>query len=96
MKIHALKTWPEYFEAVAGGEKTFEIRKDDRGFKVGDVLELREYRITEDRYTGRSLWRRVTYITAFDQKPGVVVMAIERTNSGQAAPTLPADKVAAD
>ena len=40
---HQLKTWPEYFKAVAAGTKTFEVRENDRNFKVGDVLELREW-----------------------------------------------------
>ena len=43
MKTHALKTHPEPFAAVCLGHKTCEVRKDDRGFKVGDVLLLEEY-----------------------------------------------------
>ena len=39
-RIHQLKTWPEYWDAVFSGAKTFEARKDDRGFQVGDTLEL--------------------------------------------------------
>jgi hypothetical protein len=42
--IHDLKCWPEPFAAILSGEKRHEIRRDDRGFKVGDVLRLREYR----------------------------------------------------
>ena len=38
--IHQLKTDPIPFTAVAEGFKTHEIRLDDRGYKVGDVLEL--------------------------------------------------------
>lgn len=41
--VHRLKTWPEYFTQVWDGHKTFEIRIDDRGYKVGDVLLLQEY-----------------------------------------------------
>lgn len=37
---HILKCWPAYFDAVARGEKTFEIRRDDRGFQRGDILVL--------------------------------------------------------
>ena len=51
MMIHELKILPEYFEAVAGGAKSFELRKDDRGFTVGDEIILKEWNGTE--YTGR-------------------------------------------
>ena len=40
---HDLKTWPEYFEPILTGRKTFEIRHDDRDFKTGHVLHLREW-----------------------------------------------------
>lgn len=40
MKIHELKLDTEYFDDVKSGLKTFEIRKNDRDFKVGDVLAL--------------------------------------------------------
>lgn len=60
--IHKLKIWPEYFEAVRSGLKTFEIRKNDRGFGIGDTLLLREYNPNTEEFTGRSIGRIITYI----------------------------------
>ena len=41
MKIHELKIQLPYFEAVYTGLKSFEFRKDDRGFEVGDLIRFR-------------------------------------------------------
>lgn len=40
-KVIELKTDPELFEATLNGTKDWEIRFNDRGFKVGDKLVLR-------------------------------------------------------
>lgn len=78
MTLHELKIWPEYFQAVSNNEKTFEIRKYDRDYRVGDVLVLREYDPTKQQYTGESVHVQVTYI--LDERPfvpeGYVCMAI--------------------
>lgn len=38
MTTHTLKVPTEYADAIANGTKTFEIRKNARGFKVGDKI----------------------------------------------------------
>jgi hypothetical protein len=77
---HELKTWPEYYSAVLEGTKTFEYRRDDRGFKVGDVLHLREW-VPSTGYTGREMRRRVAYLLRTDLHNDCVVMALERVAS---------------
>lgn len=44
MAEHVLKTWPQYFDAVKRGEKTFEGRKNDRNFQAGDMVILQRTR----------------------------------------------------
>ncbi len=60
--IHVLKTWPDYFQAVIEERKTFEIRKNDRDFKVGDEIILDEWDPKHEQYTGRVALVRITYI----------------------------------
>ena len=40
---HCLKKIQPYFADVENGTKTFEVRKNDRNFKNGDILFLQEY-----------------------------------------------------
>lgn len=58
--IHELKIMPEYFEAVASGRKTFEVRRCDRLYTDGDTLRLKEY--NGHCFTGRELSVLATYI----------------------------------
>lgn len=78
---HELKIWPEYYEAVVSGIKTFEIRRNDRGFKVGDTLHLREWNPETRHYTGRTVSVKVTYILK-DWHEWRVVMSIVRADDG--------------
>jgi hypothetical protein len=74
---HELKTWPEYFGALVDGSKTFEYRRNDRGFRVGDVLHLREWDSITGHYTGRDMRRRVTYVLPTDLSGDFVVMGLD-------------------
>lgn len=40
MTTHILKCQDVYYDAIARGEKNFEVRRDDRGFQNGDIVEL--------------------------------------------------------
>jgi hypothetical protein len=62
-RVHELKTWPEFFRPLWSGEKTFELRLDDRSYCVGDLLILQEFDPSPCvlEYSGRELRRIVTY-----------------------------------
>lgn len=70
MAVHELKTDSDVFQAVVKGDKTFEIRRNDRDFQVGDLLVLHETVSTGAEmaagapleYTGGECLVRVDYI----------------------------------
>ena len=99
-KIHELKSWPQFFEKVVDGSKTFEVRLNDRDFKVGDFLFLREWNPETKQYSGRFQYVRVTYIFGSEERnvvcpialhPDYVILAIMLTWSTQ-TPVLPGNE----
>jgi len=64
MKQHRIKTWRKFFDYIWKGEKTFELRYNDRKYAVGDILLLEEYNPHTHRFTGRWIEAYVTYLTA--------------------------------
>ena len=60
--IHALKTEPRFYEPAKQGLKPFEVRKNDRDFKIGDYLALNEYDPEKGCYTGRAILEKILYI----------------------------------
>ncbi len=78
---HALKTWPYYFNLIDNDIKDFEIRKNDRDFKVGDTILLQEWDPVDQKYTRKELSRVISYILSDEQfgvKPGYVILSIKR------------------
>ena len=90
---HELKTWMPFYEDVLSGRKSFEVRKNDRGFRVGDVLRLREWDRDHElahspsdfHYTGRSLRRTVAYVLTGENwgiKDGFAVLGLGEVLTG--------------
>jgi hypothetical protein len=85
---HKLKTWSRYWDAVAAGEKTFEVRRNDRAFQTGDILVLEkfdpdlrgydfDYGQTPPRV--RAIRKRITYLLQggqFGIEPGYCVLGL--------------------
>ena len=58
--VHQIRIGTTFFDDAAAGVKPFTIRKNDRNYKVGDILEKMEF--DEGKYTGRSLRQEVVYM----------------------------------
>ena len=82
MRVHELKIGSEFFEAVKDGRKKFEIRKNDRNYKVGDVLMLLEYDKYYEAFTGEKITVEIIYMTDYAQQDGYVVLGIEEIWEG--------------
>jgi hypothetical protein len=89
--IHYIKCWPKFFDAVARGKKPFEVRKNDRDYRVGDQLVMYEWdpEAAKEReaegYSGREVRGTITYIMdagTFEGAvgPDYVVLGIEWTD----------------
>lgn len=76
---HELKLHPRYFNRVADGTKTFEIRKNDRDFQVGDRLLLKEFDPDKgwpDYGSYGTIVAKITYMTTAYQQEGYCVLGI--------------------
>lgn len=62
MAEHKLKTVNPHFNDVWVGKKTFEIRNNDRNFKVGDTVVLKEFDPVGVPFSGRIINATITHI----------------------------------
>ena len=80
MRRHELKILPKWYENVESNKKNFEIRRNDRDFKVGNTLVLQEYE--EGSYTGRQITRKIQYIYQgngdYGLSEGYCILGLER------------------
>ncbi|MBI2550936.1 DUF3850 domain-containing protein [Candidatus Uhrbacteria bacterium] len=59
MSLVTKKVWPQFFQAITDGKKTFELRLNDFPLKEGDTLRLEEWDPETKAYTGRFLQKQV-------------------------------------
>lgn len=60
MRVHELKTYPCYFQEAWDGNKTFEVRLNDRDFRAGDIVVLNEW--DGIKYSGREIMGEIKYV----------------------------------
>ena len=65
------KIRPEYFDKVASGDKTFELRLADFNIETGDELVLQEWNPETREYTGREMRKSVGYVLKLGEVQGL-------------------------
>jgi uncharacterized protein (UPF0297 family) len=88
-RVHDLKIWPQHFDEILGGEKMYELRRDDRKprFQPGDTLRLREWSPESERYLARETWVRVLVVRRRfpGMKDGYALLSIRPCSEPEAA-----------
>ena len=67
--IHELKLDRKFFKRVREGKKRAELRYNDRNYRIGDFLLLREFAGADRRYTGNRIMVKVLDIVTRDEFP---------------------------
>jgi hypothetical protein len=62
MRTHKLKLLIPFFNLVLNGQKTFELRFNDRDFVAGDTVYLQEYSSHDKAYTGRVISAEIGFV----------------------------------
>lgn len=81
---HKLKIDMPYYNAVAEGRKTFEIRLNDRGYNAGDTIILQAWHSSHNCYNSEKedLYGTITYVTNYAQKDNWVVFGFKLKHKG--------------
>lgn len=89
MATHKVKCWIDYYNAIERGDKNFDVRRDDRGYRRGDTLVLEKFDSKKHMYVYESanigslpvhMERTISYILTggqFGIEPGYVVLALQ-------------------
>lgn len=74
---HDVKTAAEFFEDAKAGIKPFELRKNDRDYKVGDFMKMRKYK--DGEWSGDIIRREITYVLEDHEglKPGYCILGVK-------------------
>lgn len=60
---HVCKTWMPFHQELIDEIKTFEIRRNDRNYKVGNIFVSKEWDASKGEFTGRVAWFTIKYVT---------------------------------
>lgn len=81
MKTHELKINQQYLKLIIDGRKNWEVRKNDRNFKEGETIIVKEYLPETNSYTGREAEGTILYVFSTNEmlKPGYVILSVKWT-----------------
>lgn len=93
--IHTLKVHPPFWPSLVDGSKPFEVRLNDRKFKVGDTCIFSQYDPKFGLTGDPTVEREITFVLTHEDFPpgvpvGYVVLGLVDTKNLNNCPTSPA------
>lgn len=81
--VHAMNIEDRYFEQLIAGNKTAEVRKNDRDFQAGDIIDLYEVYVCNDEdgdnvHTGRQALGIISHVSNYGQVNNMVVLSLTK------------------
>ena len=76
-KVHHLKSWPQYFVPIKEGQRTHDLRRNDRDFHVSDTMVLEEFDPKTQKYSGETCEVEITSMTSTSQPCAVSSEALD-------------------
>lgn len=75
---HELKIYKQFADAIINGDKTFEVRKNTRGFQAGDTVTFELKPPTETPHPIESKKYEIAYVmSGYGIEPNYVVFGID-------------------
>ena len=62
-RVHQVKSWMQFWDAINDMRKTHDLRKNDRDYRVGDYMSLVRWDQFSGRATGEDQLVKITFIT---------------------------------
>ncbi len=84
-KVHDIKILPDFADAILDGDKTFEIRENDRGYQRGDGIRFTVTipgKIADDHPINKKLFEITYVINGWGLKNGCVAFAFRESEDG--------------
>ncbi|MEQ3500615.1 DUF3850 domain-containing protein [Tenacibaculum sp. SSH1-16] len=78
MRVHEVKVKQPFYDDLYFKRKSFEVRKNDRDYEVGDILHLKEFS-NQDWQNMQGIFRKVVYLLEGGQygiENGYVVLGL--------------------
>lgn len=79
-KLHKIKLREEFADAVLYGDKTFEVRENDRGYQKDDLVQFKvidKYNLSTGHPLGKETYRITYVLNGWGIEPKFVVFGIK-------------------